>query len=113
MVSVAGNYGFTYYWPGSEPKTYHSSQTAIGFVVRVEHINAVVATGRTTEAVMETMRTAIADWRMLGSNGRIWIVRSHVQPAEHEAWNETFRALDLRPSAVTHTSEPLLVVDQP
>ncbi len=111
VVSLSGSAGFTYYWPGREPKTYHRSNSAIGFDARVEQINAVFATGRTDDAVLETMRTTIAEWRTLGGDGRIWIVRSHVHPDELEAWDAAFRALDLRPVAVTRSVEPLLVVD--
>jgi hypothetical protein len=112
VISVSGNYGFTYYWPGREHKEYrHSSRAGAGFFARVDGINAVFATDRTPAAVFETMRVAIAHWQTLGGTGRIWIVRSHVGREELEAWSEALRVLQLRPVAATQGHEPLLVAD--
>jgi len=112
VVNEGDNWGFAYYWPGQERKSYVlNSAVTTGFVMRIEGINAYYVPSRRASDVLSTMRSAVSAWRALGGDGRIWVARSHAPRAEGKAWSEAFSALNLQPVAVTSSPEPLIVVD--
>ena len=94
LVSYLGSNGFAYYWP--DGVTTHTSKNQ-GFSVQAKNLDAIYAQGRTNDTVLAALREAVARWRAEPSGSRLFIVRSHVSPAEAQAWHYAFQQLGLHP----------------
>jgi hypothetical protein len=105
LVNFSGQYGFAYYWHGDRPLLLRGGSQATGW--RVDYPAAsriVVAEGRDPESVA----LALAKARGVAGSGRIWLVRSHVNADEAQAW---LRALEeYRVTLLPVGPEPLAVV---
>jgi hypothetical protein len=96
LVNFPGSYGFAYYWPDGV-KTRADKSVGQGFKVEAKNLNAVYAQGRTNDTVLDALRQAVDRWRAEPSGSRLFIVRSHVSPAEAQAWKLAFERLGLHP----------------
>ncbi len=111
LVSSHANWGLAYYWPHGHVLTRRSEKFANGFVAEVADINAVYASDRTRATVLLALHKALDRQHHAGSRSRIFIVRSHVESAERDAWSHAFAVLHLRPRSIHLGPEPLLVID--
>jgi hypothetical protein len=85
LVNFSGQYGFAYYWHHDRPVFRRGGPQATGW--RVDYPGAdriVVAEGRDPESVARALSRA----RDLVGSGRIWLVRSHVNADEAQAWRQ-------------------------
>lgn len=96
LVNFPGSYGFAYYWPDGV-KTRTDKTVGQGFKVEAKNLNAVYAQGRTDETVLDALRQAVDRWRAQPPGSRLFIVRSHLTPAEIQAWKNAFDQLGLHP----------------
>jgi hypothetical protein len=97
LVNFPGSYGFAYYWPDGV-KTRTDKTVGQGFKVEAKNLDAVYAQGRTNDTVLAALRQAVDRWHAEPSGSRLFIVRSHVSPAEAQAWKLAFERLGLHPS---------------
>jgi hypothetical protein len=100
VVSSNSNWGFAYYWPHGQPahradpanlqeyQAYFPAQPRI-----------IVAANRDVAAIRAAMQEALARVRP-GTCTRIWLVRTHVNTAEHAAWIRVLAGLRLTPHVV-------------
>jgi hypothetical protein len=110
VVNSSGSYGFAYYWP-RDPVSASKNATAQGFVMEVHNPNVILARNRSAIAVLATLRKAINMQRQSGSGSRVFIVLTHVLPAEQSAWSDAFHALRVHPRVVRLGAEHLQVID--
>ena len=109
IVNINGSYGFAYYWP-RDPVSASRTTIAAGFVMDVHNPNVLVA-GFGRNSVLATLRKAIRLQRQSGSGSRVFIVLSHMLPADKSMWSDAFLALQVHPRVVTVGVEPLHVID--
>jgi hypothetical protein len=110
LVNSSANWGFAYYWPHGHVRTLRSAVVANGFVAEVAGIDAVYASGRTRAAVLRALRVALDRQHRAGSRSRLFIVRSHVNRYENDAWTRAFSRLRVHPLSIPVGQEPLLLV---
>jgi len=112
VVNAGGAFGFAYYWPRDRVS---ASKTAAGqgFAMEVNNPNVILASSPTPQSVLATLRKAIDLQRQSGSGSHVFIVLSHVLPAERTAWSDAFVALHVHPRVVKIGTEPLHVIDPP
>ena len=60
--------------------------------------------------VLDALRAGLARWHAAPAGSRLYIVRSHVNPAEKLAWQKAFTDLDVRPTAINTYAEKVLVL---
>ncbi|MDQ7904922.1 hypothetical protein RB614_10355 [Phytohabitans sp. ZYX-F-186] len=87
VVNALGSFGFALYWQPDRPILVRNPRLAVGWTPEYpEESRIVVAQARTDEATL----AALADARRLaaapGATGRIWLVRTHIVPAEKQMW---------------------------
>ncbi|MEV0568268.1 hypothetical protein [Dactylosporangium sp. NPDC050588] len=83
-VNMSGQFGFAYYWSEDLPLLRRGGPMATGWYVSYAAGSRIlVASGRDTAAVADLVAAAE---RLAGANGRIWLVRSHVNADERAAW---------------------------
>jgi hypothetical protein len=70
----------------------------------------IYARGRSYEQVRAALDTAVARWRAAGGDSRLFIVRTHLDTGETDAWRRAFGELGLKPQADFVGSDPLLVL---
>ncbi|GGM26498.1 hypothetical protein GCM10007977_029640 [Dactylosporangium sucinum] len=86
LVNMSGQYGFAYYWPANRPEFVRGGVQATGWYVRYRpEDRIIVAADRDHTAVAAALDEAR---RLAGPGGRVWLVRSHVQPAEAAVWRD-------------------------
>jgi hypothetical protein len=110
LVNSSANWGFAYYWPHGHVRTFRSAVVANGFVAEVAGIDAVYASGRTRAAVLRALRVALDRQHRTGPRSRLFIVRSHVNRYENDAWTRAFSRLRVHPLSIPVGHEPLLLV---
>jgi hypothetical protein len=86
LVNLSGQYGFAYYWSGDEPQFHRGGVQATGWYMDYPSRDGiVVATGRDQASVLRAVAAADA---VAGPGGRIWLVRTHVNSSEAQAWQQ-------------------------
>jgi hypothetical protein len=100
LVNLNSNWGFAYYWPHGQPARRLTTVVKQGYEAYFpDQPRIVVAPNRDVAGVTAALREAISLIRP-GSCERIWLVRSHVDPAEQAAWTTALAAARLTPVAV-------------
>ena len=110
LVNGSGNFGFSYYWPHGRVVLRRDNSGA-GFRGRVAGVDAVYATDRTNATVEAALREAVRRSAEPGGNGRIFIVRTHLNAGELAAWRHAFADLGVHPTRLGVGREPLLLID--
>jgi len=109
VVGRGADYGFVYYWPDGRI-AFRTADGPTGFRARLRDVPALYAPDTGRRAVVDAMIDAVA-LRDAGPPGaRIFVVRSHFEPPEAQAWADAFAALGLEPRTLTGGDEPLIVV---
>ena len=109
LVNESANFGFSYYWPHGHI-TFHHDDSGQGFGTEVAGVDAVYVPTRDYRDVLAGLREALDRWRRAGAGSRLFIVRSHLNPDEDQAWRRAFAALELDPSVLNAGTDPLLVL---
>jgi hypothetical protein len=109
LVSSAGTFGFSYYWPDGSV-VFRDDTSGQGFRPELSDVPAIYARGRTYKEILAALSTAVDRWRAAGGDSRLFIVRTHVGRAETDAWHRAFRELDLHPHTDPVGSDPLLIL---
>jgi non-canonical purine NTP pyrophosphatase (RdgB/HAM1 family) len=110
VVDYTGSYGFAYYDHRLRPVFVHDSFPSQGFIPQFPgDSEVVIMPNRRAEDVANALATATAklDAESPGDRGRIWILRTHVDSVESDAWTK-----DLAGQKVTVLQvgpEPLLL----
>lgn len=112
VVNATGNFGFSYYWPHGHV-AFYTDNSGQGFHAEAAGVGAIYAKGRSYPAVLSVLREGIDRWRRAGPGARLFIVRTHVNKEEVEAWHRVFVELGLKPQFGKGSSEPLLVLGPP
>jgi hypothetical protein len=60
--------------------------------------------------VLSVLRQGVDRWRRAGPGARLFIVRTHVNKDEVEAWHRAFVELGVKPRILEGGPEPLLVL---
>lgn len=108
LVNMSGQFGFAYYWPGRSPQVVRGGVQATNWYVRYPSADRiVVAAGRDPASVAAALRTA----RDLAGRADVWLVRSHVNPAEAAAWRSALAGTPVR--LVPVGPEPVAVLEPP
>ena len=110
LVNSSANWGFAYYWPHGRVRTLRSAVVANGFVAEVAGIDAVYASDRTRAAVLRALGVALDRQHRTGPRSRIFIVRSHVDEYENDAWTHAFSRLHVHPLSIPVGPERLLLI---
>jgi hypothetical protein len=110
VVDYTGSYGFAYYDHQLKPVYVPDSVPAQGYVPQYPDDNdVVVMTNRRAVDVVNALATATAKLKAEapGDRGRIWILRSHVDSIEANAWNQDLSGLNV--TVLQVGPEPLLL----
>ncbi len=100
LVNLNSNWGFAYYWPNGQPARRLTNVVRQGYVAYFPgQPRIVVAPNRNLAGVTVGLREALSEVRP-GSCARIWLIRSHVIPAEAAAWKVALAAAHLTPVKV-------------
>jgi hypothetical protein len=84
LMNTPAGFGFGYYWMADRPEFVHGGSQPTGWYITYPPATGiVVATGRDHDSISRAL--AEAD-RLAGPTGRIWLIRSHVQPFEADSW---------------------------
>ncbi|MET7402729.1 hypothetical protein ABZS66_55535 [Dactylosporangium sp. NPDC005572] len=106
LVNFSGQYGFAYYWDRDRPLLRRGGPMATGWYVEYPaDARILIAGGRDAGAVGAAVSDAE---RLAGACGRIWLVRSHVNPDEADAWRTALLRRDVQ--VVPVGPEPVAVV---
>jgi hypothetical protein len=100
VVNLSSNWGFAYYWPTGVPG--HRADPAVlqGYEAYFpDQPDIVVARTRDSAGVDAALAQAVAREHTCG---RIWLVRTHVIPAEQQAWITALRQQKLTATPVGH-----------
>jgi hypothetical protein len=98
LVNSSSNWGFGYYWTADQPERQSDSSNLQGYIVTYRRSSGiVVATDRTAKAIGTALDSALALARE--RHGRIWVVRTHVQPSEESAWQQDYAERNESPQA--------------
>jgi hypothetical protein len=110
-VTLASNYGFSAYWPGSKVEYLADPSISMGFVTRVQGLSGVVySRGVTEHDTTSLLRRSLSLAAQRGA-AHVWIVRTHLYPDERAAWTATFRRDRLQPRDIHLDHETVWVVD--
>ena len=84
LVNLNSNWGFAYYWPVGDPSRRADAAVLQGYEAYFPgQPDIVVARTRDLAGVGAALSQALA---RAGACGRIWLVRTHLTPAESRAW---------------------------
>jgi hypothetical protein len=114
IVSYAASYAFAYYYHGVDPSFRPDPVTANGHVPAYPGVPWIVTmTNRRAVDVANALATAEARIATEhgGTRGRIWIVRSHLQPTEIRAWQRDLA--EGRTTTIHAGREPILLYIPP
>ena len=81
---LSGSYGFAYYWDQDEVSFRRDPSAGPGYLPVYGSARIVVAEDREPGGVEQALSAAIDV--ATAHQGRVWLVRSHVVPAEADAW---------------------------
>ena len=113
IVNYIGRYAFGIYWPNARSSfsTDHTGQNPNGFLTEVTNLrNLVYATGRRERHTTPAVRDAVALWRKGPPTATIWLIRNHVQPYEHDAWESSFRQIGVTAKLIELGNEPVAIL---
>jgi hypothetical protein len=100
LVNMNSNWGFAYYWPHGQPGRRLTNVVKQGYLAYFPgQPRIVVASNRDLAGVTAALKQAV-NLLKPGSCERIWLVRSHVIPAEQKAWTTALAKARLSPVAV-------------
>ena len=86
LVNAASNWGFAYYWPVARPVTRPDPSDLQGYEAYFPgQPRIIVARDRDPASVAAALGQALARARR-GRCARVWLVRTHLIPAERAAW---------------------------
>lgn len=109
IVDYGANFGFGYYFQAEDPELRPAASVATSFVVDYgPQSMIIVMSGRGPADVEE----ALAQARTLTArttDGRIWIVRAHLQQPERRAWDSVLTGADV--DVLEVGPDPLLLVN--
>jgi hypothetical protein len=115
LVNLSSNWGFAYYWPSGRPSTRPDASVLQEYEAYFPgQPRIVVAFSRDAAGVTAALARAVAQARVAArqqSCVRIWLVRTHVSPAELTAWQAALARRGLAPARVGSTG--LTVVPAP
>jgi hypothetical protein len=114
IVSYAASYAFAYYYRAADPSFRADPVTANGHVPAYPGVPWIVTmTNRRAVDVASALATAEAKIAAEhgGARGRIWIVRSHLQPTEIHAWQRDLAGG--RTTTIHVGQEPILLYIPP
>jgi hypothetical protein len=111
LVNSAGNFGFGYYWPHAH-LTFHTDDSGQGFAAQVTGIGAIYAGGRDYAHIAAAVGQAVDRLRASPPGSRLYIVRTHMDLADADLWQEAFDAHHLVPREDVVGIEPVLVLDR-
>src|SRR5207248_2402328 len=103
---------FSYYWPHGSI-VFKADDSGQGFRPELSHVPAVYARGRSYEQILAALDTALARWRAAGGDSRLFIVRTHLDTEERDAWRRAFTEVGVKPHIVFVGSDPLLILRPP
>ena len=112
LVSESAAFGFAYYWPHGHVR-FHSDGSGQGFGVTVAGLDAVYLPTRTYKAELAGLLVGLDRLRRAGPGAALYIVRTHLSPAEVARWHQGLDALHLAPEVEPVGSETLLIVRAP
>lgn len=110
IVNSLASWGLAYYWPHGHIHIVDSNDLAAGFLAELTGVHARYATGTTYEAVLATMREALGQGPATSAARQLFVVRTHMNAQERDAWTRAFAALHLQPQVIDTGAEPLVVV---
>jgi hypothetical protein len=113
LVNASGMYGFAYYWNQDDPIFVPSDRVATGFVVDFTQDYLLIAKGRNQDQVDAALASALTSASEDASNGRVWLIRSHVSDDERAAWDSAFARAGVDVVLVTDGPEPLGLITIP
>lgn len=106
LVNLSGGYGFAYYWSADRPLFERGGVEATGwYVTYPASTDIVIAADRDAAAVNRSVQQAEA---LAGPTGRIWLVRTHVNPPEAAAWHSALAGRRLQ--SIRVGAEPVTLV---
>jgi hypothetical protein len=112
VVNALASWGFAYYWPRGHIRIVDTDALPPGFLAEPPDLNAQYATGTTYEQVLGTLRAALQ--QDSGSRrGQIFVVRTHMNSEERDAWTRAFATLHLEARDIRTGVEPLTVISPP
>ncbi|HUY46352.1 MAG TPA: hypothetical protein VMV92_11575 [Streptosporangiaceae bacterium] len=95
LVNASSNWGFAYYWPSGQPSRRADAAVLQGYEAYFPgQPRVIVARNRDPAGVRAALSQALARARAQArqrSCTRIWLVRTHVIPAESAAWRRALR----------------------
>jgi hypothetical protein len=110
IVSYAASYAFAYYYPRADPSFVADTEGPNAHVPAYPSVPwIIVMPDRQAADVSNALAAARAEIaaEAAGTRGRIWIIRSHLQPTEITAWQQDL-ARD-RVSAIDVGADPILL----
>jgi hypothetical protein len=108
LVSMPSSFGFAYYWRQTKPSRRPSTANAQGYIAYFPtDRRIIVADDRTEDAVGSALDQAISRAHELGTH-QVWLVRTHVDPAEARAWQRSLRARGVTASVVSPSGLALI-----
>jgi hypothetical protein len=109
VVSVMGRYGFGFYWRQDPIELVTPYSNAINWSVDFPTQPSIVAMDSdTAEGIRNELNQAIDLAARRGPDARVWLVRSHLQPAEEQAWRQALVYFNVEP--VTQSVEPVALI---
>jgi hypothetical protein len=91
VVSLDSTWGFGYYWPAGTPARRPDKAVLQGYVTYFPGQPRIIqAPGRDQAGVSAALAQALA-WSRQHGCSRIWMVRTHLNPAEKAAWRTALR----------------------
>ena len=114
VVNAHGSFGFCIYWPAHRCEFPNQPAFGTGFraEVNVDPFKGFFAVSRDESSIRLALKQAI-HYSRTQENTRFWVLRSHVNAAENQAWSRLFDELSLRVSPVDTGIEDLLLVELP
>jgi hypothetical protein len=111
VVSVMGRYGFGFYWNGPISLVKTPSTFAIGFTMGFPNQPSIVPVNSLrADDMRQALDQALALAQQRGAGARVWLVRSHIQPDELQAWNQVLP--DYTVTNMSDSVEPVAIVTQ-
>jgi hypothetical protein len=100
VVNMSSNWGFAYYWPVGHPSRRADAAVLQGYEAYFpDQPRIIVASNRDLAGVDAALSQALTQARQR-SCARIWLVRTHVIPAEQAAWTAALRQQGLSDTPV-------------
>jgi hypothetical protein len=100
LVNANSNWGFAYYWPVGQPAIRHDDANLQGYEAYFPgQPRIIIARNREPSGIAAAMGQAVA--RAAHSRcARIWVIRTHLTPAERAGWRAAWASDHLAPRPV-------------